>query len=86
MDLQYWSNGEPILPIDDSSMKELKYWLNGSGFIVLDATAAAAGTNTQINIGDTFKEISAMQLNIGDSWKAVDAIKINVGDTWKDVF
>ena len=33
--------------------------------------AAATGTNTQINIGDDWKEIAAAQINIGDTWKTV---------------
>lgn len=47
---------------------------------------AVAGTNTQINIGDTWKEISAMQINIGDVWKEVTSAQINIGDTWKSIF
>jgi len=38
------------------------------------------GTNTQINIGDSWKEISAMQINIGDTWKEVAGAQINIGD------
>lgn len=44
------------------------------------------GTNTQINIGDTWKEISEMQINIGDVWKDVAEVKQNIGDTWKTIF
>ena len=44
------------------------------------------GTNTQINIGDTWKEISAMKLNIGDVWKEVSSAQLNIGDTWKSLF
>lgn len=44
------------------------------------------GTNTQINIGDAWKEIAAMQINIGDAWKEVASAKINIGDTWKEIF
>lgn len=44
------------------------------------------GTNTQINIGDSWKEVQAMKINIGDVWKDVVSVKINIGDTWKDVF
>jgi len=44
------------------------------------------GTNTQINIGDDWKEISAAQINIGDVWKEVAGIQVNIGDTWKEVF
>ena len=37
----------------------------------------------QINIGDTWKNISAMNINIGDTWKSVAAAQINIGDSWK---
>ncbi len=46
----------------------------------------AAGTNTQINIGDSWKAISTMQINIGDSWKAIASAQINIGDAWKSIF
>ena len=45
-----------------------------------------SGTNMQINISDTFKEVPAMKINIGDTWKDVTAVKQNIGDTWKTVF
>ena len=46
----------------------------------------STGTNTQINISDAWKAITAMKINIGDSWKAITAMKINIGDSWKDIF
>ena len=46
----------------------------------------STGTNTQINIGDDWKEIDAMKINIGDSWKVVAGIQQNISDTWKTVF
>ena len=46
----------------------------------------STGTNFQINISDSFKEVSAMKININDEWKSVAAVKINVGDSWKSVF
>jgi len=46
----------------------------------------ASGTNLQVNIGDSWKEVPAMKVNIGDSWKEVAAVKTNIGDTWKEVF
>ncbi|KKL65245.1 hypothetical protein LCGC14_2156910 [marine sediment metagenome] len=49
-------------------------------------TAAAAGTNAQINIGDSWKAISAMQINIGDVWKPVAGAQVNIGDAWKTIF
>jgi len=47
---------------------------------------AATGTNMQLNIGDTFKEVSGVQINIGDTWKEVTGAQINIGDTWKTIF
>lgn len=49
-------------------------------------TSEAVGTNMQINIGDTWKEVSAAQINIGDTWKSVAGAQINIGDSWKEVF
>ena len=46
----------------------------------------AAGTNTQINIGDAWKEIAGVQINIGDTWKTVEGMQINIGDAWKTIF
>lgn len=48
--------------------------------------APPAGTNTQINIGDAWKEIAAAQINIGDTWKAAAGMQINIGDIWKTIF
>ena len=45
-----------------------------------------AGTNTQINIGDAWKEIAGVQINIGDTWKTVEGMQINIGDAWKTIF
>jgi len=54
-------------------------------YIEVDYTEAT-GTNTQINIGDSWKEISAAKVNIGDTWKEVAGMQVNVGDAWKNVF
>lgn len=47
---------------------------------------SAAGTNLQLNIGDSWKSVDALKINIGDVWKDVVAVKQNIGDVWKDVF
>lgn len=47
---------------------------------------SSASTGLQINIGDSWKEVSAMKINIGDSWKDVDGAQINIGDSWKNIF
>lgn len=55
-------------------------------YVEIDYEEVATGTNTQINIGDDWKEISAVQINIGDDWKEVAGAQINIGDSWKEVF
>jgi hypothetical protein len=55
------------------------------GWINLVYSAVAAGTGTQINIGDAWKTATAAQINIGDTWKAVTGIQVNIGDAWKRV-
>lgn len=47
---------------------------------------AETGTNMQVNVSDSWKEISAMKINIGDVWKDIEAAQINIGDTWKNIF
>jgi len=54
--------------------------------ITIEYTGGAAGTNMQINIGDTWKAVASAQVNIGDAWKAVASAKVNIGDTWKTIF
>jgi hypothetical protein len=46
----------------------------------------STGTNTQINIGDTFRDVTEYKLNVGGVWKDVTEVKVNVGDTWRSVF
>ena len=50
MDLQYWLNGEPVLP--DSGLEEIKYWLNGEPYVIYEAGVADLDINVsdQINI------------------------------------
>jgi hypothetical protein len=47
---------------------------------------SAAGTNTKINISDSWKDVSEIKINIGDVWKDVNKIQVNIGDVWKTVF
>ena len=49
-------------------------------------TAVGSGTNFQVNIGDTWKDVSTMKINIGDTWKDVAGAKVNIGDSWKTIF
>lgn len=56
------------------------------GVFTSDYTGPPADTVTQINIGDTWKEIEGMKINIGDVWKTVEGLQVNIGDDWKTVF
>lgn len=47
---------------------------------------SAAGTNMQINIGDVWREATAVYINVGGVWKEVTGIQQNVGDNWREVF
>lgn len=67
--------------LDSSEVSTL--YNSGSG---LTYPFAAGGTNFQINIGDSWKEIAGIQINIGDSWKSVAGAQINIGDSWKTIF
>ena len=49
-------------------------------------TIGSAGTNMQLNVGDTWKTVTAVKINVGDTWKPVTKVQINVGDIWKSVF
>lgn len=71
-----WSRG-----LTQTEIEEL--YNSGSGLAYPFPTA---GTNTQINIGDAWKEISSMKINIGDTWKEIVGFQINIGDTWKTIF
>jgi hypothetical protein len=48
--------------------------------------AGTSGTNMQINIADTWKNVTGAQINIGDAWKTVTKVQVNIGDVWKNVF
>ena len=63
--------------------------VGGSGvlYTVTDIeSGASTGTNMQINISDTFKDVEELSINIGDVWKPVVSVQINVGDSWRTVF
>ncbi len=44
------------------------------------------GINTQINIGDAWKDVDTIYINIGDVWKTGANVYINIGDVWKTVY
>lgn len=61
------------------------YWTAGT--LAIKGTAGGgAGTNMQLNIGDSWKTIDGMQINIGDVWKEVAGAQVNIGDSWKNIF
>ncbi len=68
--------GGGSLDDSDGSLAIYALWSDGE----------ATGTNMQINIGDSFKDVDALKINIGDVWKDVVSVKQNIGDAWKDVF
>ena len=70
----------------DGSLLFLTGSIGGGNISQWDMTPPAAGTNTQINIGDAWKDVSGIQINIGDVWKDVTKVEVNVGDAWKTVF
>lgn len=39
----------------------------------------------QVNVGDVWKQPSAMYVNIGDVWRQVVQAYVNVGDVWREV-
>jgi len=49
-------------------------------------TPAATGTNFQINISDTFKEVTKAQINIGNSWHEITSAKVNISNSWRTIF
>jgi len=55
-------------------------------FYATTLEGAAEGTNMQINIGDTWKDIDSMKINIGDVWKDIANMWINIGDSWKVIY
>ena len=79
-----WKSGQSTLPdpFDGGALSDP----DGMYAVYAIWEAAASGTNAQINIGDSWKEIAAMKINIGDNWKDVAGLQINIGDTWKTVF
>ena len=64
-----------------TSAETAELYNSGSGL----AYPFSAGTNAQINIGDTWKTIEGVKINIGDAWKDVTGMQINIGDTWKQI-
>lgn len=60
---------------------------NESIFEIWGNPVGASGTNFQINIGDTWKEVPAMQIGIGSpTWCEVVGAQINIGDSWQTIF
>ena len=69
----------------------INFWAgtDTDGFVQVfevELPASAGGTNMQLNVGDSWKDVTAVKLNVGDTWKSVTKVQINVGDTWRTVF
>lgn len=39
-----------------------------------------------VNVGDVFKKVTALNVNVGDAWKEVTGGYVNVGDSWKQFY
>ena len=76
-----WIRGLPVQT--DATNYE---WVGGLPFVVTELVSAPAGTNMQINIGDSWKTVTGLQINISDTWKTVTKVQVNIGDSWKTVF
>jgi len=48
--------------------------------------APPAGTNMQVNIDDTMKDVATAYVNVDDAWKEVASAVVNVDDAWKTIF
>lgn len=66
---------------------DVSFNLNSGDIVsIYGYSEASGGTNMQINIGDSWKEIEGLQINISDSWKTIAGMQINIGDSWKTIF
>ena len=54
--------------------------------LVINNLGAAAGINTQVNIGGTMKQVTAMQIMVGGAYKAVTHAQIMISNAWKSIF
>lgn len=94
IDREGWASGQAVcLMVNNNSSTSGAYrqakskdGASAPAILTVTYTAPSVGTNTKVNIGDTWKDVSEMKINIGDTWKNVVGVKINIGDTWKDVF
>lgn len=72
-----------------NKIDKIQMFANNNGNCYIDTIRVSpfvTGTNTYINIGDAYKDVSKYYINIGDDWKVVNKMYINIGDTWKTVF
>jgi hypothetical protein len=49
-------------------------------------TEAPGTPGIKVNIGDVWKDVTAVQVNIGDTWKTVTKGEVNIGDVWKTFY
>jgi len=63
----------------------VEYLYNGGTPTSAQQYPFTSGWSIKVNIGDSWKAVTAIKQNIGDTWKTVSAVKQNIGDSWKDV-
>jgi hypothetical protein len=56
----------------------------GAIYAVWEAAPITPGI--KVNIGDVFKDVTAVSINIGDTWKTVTKGEVNIGDVWKTFY
>lgn len=54
--------------------------VDSSGFVL-----PSSGINGSVNIGGTWKELSAVHVNVGGVWKEVSVGYVNIGGVWKPI-
>ena len=69
----------------------INFWTNTTKgfaqvFEVELPASGGSGTNMKLNVGDSWKTVTAVKINVGDTWKPVTKVQQNIGDTWKTVF
>ena len=83
------SNYNSCYQIDSNHFINFYCGVSSDGFVqvfAVEVPAGATGTDMKLNVGDSWKTVTAVKVNVGDSWKPVTKVQVNVGDTWKEVF
>jgi hypothetical protein len=51
-----------------------------------EETPSVTGTNMQVNVGGTLKNVASAQVRVNNAWKNVAGASINKGGSWKKIF